>query len=86
MSKSEIRATMKKFLAGISPEERHARSIAACHNLVTSREFKNAQTIMIFMSLPSEIEASTLAVKAWQECKTIAVPRVEWSSNRMERD
>ncbi len=84
MNKSEIRATMKMFLTGISPEERHARSLAACHNLVASREFKNAQTIMIFMSLPSEIEASTLAVKAWQECKNIVVPRVEWDTHRME--
>jgi 5-formyltetrahydrofolate cyclo-ligase len=84
MNKNTIRASMKEFLAGISPEERHARSLAACHNLFHTGEFKNAQMIMIFLSMPSEIETSTLAIKAWQEGKSIVVPRVDWNSRKME--
>ena len=75
MNKNQIRANMKTFLAGLSAGERHIRSLAACQHLIGAREFKNSQTIMIFMSMPSEVETSTLAVKAWQEGKNIAVPR-----------
>jgi 5-formyltetrahydrofolate cyclo-ligase len=84
MNKNTIRASMKEFLARITPEERHARSLAACHNLMTTKEFKNAQMIMIFMSMPSEVETSTVALKAWQEGKSIAVPRIDWNTKKME--
>lgn len=84
MNKNQIRANMKLFLAGISAQERHARSLAACNNLCSTREFKNAETLMIFLSMPSEVETSTLAVKAWQEGKNIVVPRINWTDRRME--
>jgi 5-formyltetrahydrofolate cyclo-ligase len=84
MNKHEFRAAMKVFLAGITPEDRHTRSLAACQNLASTREFKRAQTIMIFMSMGSEIETCTLAIKAWQESKNVAIPRVDWEHHRME--
>lgn len=84
MNKNQIRIDMKAFLTGLSANDRHARSIAACHQLIATREFKSAQMIMIFMAIPDEIETSTLAVKAWQEGKSIAVPRVDWTEKRME--
>jgi len=84
MNKNDIRLRMKNFLTGLSPADRHTRSINACHQLLSTREFKNAQMIMIFMSMPTEVETCTLAVKAWQEGKNVAVPRVDWNSKRME--
>jgi 5-formyltetrahydrofolate cyclo-ligase len=84
MNKNQLRANMKLFLQGLSTQDRHVRSLAACQQLVSTREFKHAQTLMIFMSMPSEVETSTLAVKAWQEGKSIAVPRIDWDSKRME--
>jgi len=84
MQKNQIRTDMKAFLAGLTPAERHARSMAACQFLMSTREFKNAQMIMIFMSMPTEVETSTLAVKAWQEGKNIAVPRIDWEGRHLE--
>ncbi|HVS73424.1 MAG TPA: 5-formyltetrahydrofolate cyclo-ligase [Chthoniobacteraceae bacterium] len=84
MTKNHLRAQMKTFLAALSANERHIRSLAACQQLIATREFRHAQTIMIFMSTPMEVETSTLAVKAWQEGKSIAVPRVDWTSKRMD--
>jgi 5-formyltetrahydrofolate cyclo-ligase len=84
MLKSQIRNDMKAFLTSLTPTDRHARSIAACQQFMTTREFKNAQMIMIFMSMPSELETGTLAVRAWQEGKSIAVPRVDWNAQRLE--
>src|SRR5262245_45022624 len=84
MNKLQIRTQMRNFLSGITPKDRHTRSLAACRLLIATREFKNAQTIMIFMSMSSEVETSTLAVQAWQEGKNIAVPRIDWEGKRME--
>lgn len=75
---------MKMFLASLTAHQRHIRSLAACEQLIGTREFKHAQTVMIFLSMPSEVETSTLAVKAWQEGKTIVVPRMDWNHKRME--
>ena len=84
ITKSQIRANMKLFLAGLGAMERHDRSLKACEHLLQTREFKSAQMIMLFLSMVSEVETSTLAVKAWQEGKSIAVPRMDWPGRRME--
>ena len=84
MTKTQIRTDMKAFLATIDAENRHRRSLDACAFLVATKEFRNAQTIMMFLSLPVEVETATLAVKAWAEGKNIAVPRVDWEGQRME--
>jgi 5-formyltetrahydrofolate cyclo-ligase len=82
--KSQIRADMKAFLGRLTPTDRHTRSIAACQQFTATREFKNAQMIMIFLSMPEEVETSTLAVRAWQEGKSIVVPQIDWHAKRME--
>lgn len=84
LNKIQIRTDMRAFLANLSEHDRHQRSLAACQQLASTREFKSAQMIMLFLSMPTEIETSTLALKAWAEGKSIAVPRVDWESRRME--
>ncbi len=84
MNKMQIRADMKAFLRGVSPQDRHSRSQAACQRLVATKEFRHAQMVMIFLSMPGEIETSTLAMRAWQEGKSVAVPRVDWDTKRMD--
>ena len=83
-SKQAIRASMKEFLAGVSVTDRHKRSLDACTLLASTKEFKAAQIIMLFLSMQQEVETATLAVKAWQEGKSIAAPRVDWQGRRME--
>ena len=68
MQKNEMRASMKATLAGMTPAERHARSLAACQQLMATREFKSAQMIMIYMSMPGEVDTSPLAVKPVTLC------------------
>jgi len=81
MTKTELRSKMKQFLATLSKEDRHHRSLAACDKLIATPEFKNAQTIMIYMSMPRELETNTLAITAWRNGKRVAVPRTsnDWS-------
>lgn len=84
MNKHQLRASMKLFLAALSPADRHARSMAACQFLLSTRQFKQAQLIMIYLSMPTEVETSPLALRAWQEGKAVAAPRVDWEGKRME--
>ncbi|MGC8552097.1 MAG: 5-formyltetrahydrofolate cyclo-ligase [Phycisphaerae bacterium] len=84
MNKADIRAQMKAELKKITVDQRHTRSLAACNLLTTTREFHDAQVIMIFFSDHSEVETSTLALHAWNEGKTIAGPRVLWETSEME--
>ncbi len=84
MQKTNIRSEMKKFLGSVTPEERHQRSVAACQLLSETKHFRSAQLIMMFLSMDSEIETSTLALQAWKEGKSIAVPRTDWETRRMD--
>lgn len=83
-NKTEIRARMKEFLQGVSLTDRHKRSLDACTLLASTKEFKSSQIIMLFLSMKQEVETSALAMKAWQEGKSIAAPRMDWQGRRME--
>jgi len=84
MLKPQIRTTMKDSLTAMTSQDRHRRSMAACDLVAGTREFRHGQLIMLYLSLPSEVETATLAVRAWAEGKQIAVPRVDWGTQKMD--
>jgi 5-formyltetrahydrofolate cyclo-ligase len=81
--KSQIRADLRSKLAGMSDAQRHAKSIAACSLLAATPEFQNAQSIMVYLATPQEVDTSPLALRAWQHGKTVIVPKVSWDARRM---
>jgi 5-formyltetrahydrofolate cyclo-ligase len=81
--KSDIRKMLRERLEAISPEERRRRSAAACAHLLASPEFLAARVIMLYLSMPTEVETAAIALRAWQEGKTVAVPVVNWEQRRM---
>jgi 5-formyltetrahydrofolate cyclo-ligase len=82
-SKAAIRRQLRETLASISEADRHAKSAAACALIAASPEFTNARVIMLFLSMPTEIDTTALALRAWQAGKTVAVPKVSWDQRRM---
>lgn len=84
MDKLTLRHNMHALLAKIDAADRHTRSLAACNRLAETQEFRSAQLIMIFLSMESEVETSTLAIQAWSAGKQIAVPRVFWEQRAIE--
>jgi 5-formyltetrahydrofolate cyclo-ligase len=42
-----------------------------------------ARTIMLFLSTPEEVDTAPIALKAWQQGKTVAAPKVSWSQRRI---
>src|SRR5688500_5256200 len=82
-SKAAIRRQLRETLANISETDRHSKSVAACALIAASPEFTNARVIMLFLSMPTEIDTSPLALRAWQAGKTVVVPKVSWDQRRM---
>jgi 5-formyltetrahydrofolate cyclo-ligase len=81
--KSLARKMLRDRLAAITQEQRHQKSQAACSLLLQSPEFQAAQVVMIFLSMPSEVDTAQLALAAWQQEKTVVVPKVSWHQRRI---
>ncbi len=81
--KSAIRKQLRDRLNAMSDAERHAKSLAACAMIAASPEFAAARVIMLYLSTPTEVDTAPLALRAWQQGKTIVVPKVTWEQRRM---
>lgn len=82
-NKAVIRRQLRERLAAMTDTDRHAKSLAACSFITSSREFANASTIMLYLSTAHEVDTSPLALRAWQAGKTVVVPKVSWDQKRM---
>jgi 5-formyltetrahydrofolate cyclo-ligase len=78
-----LRKLLRERLAGITPEARHERSVAACAVVAAMPEFVAAKVVMLYLSMPQEVDTSSLALIAWQNSKTVVVPKVSWDQRRM---
>ncbi|TWT44670.1 5-formyltetrahydrofolate cyclo-ligase family protein [Phycisphaerae bacterium RAS1] len=83
MTKKELRQQLRERLAAIPEADRAARSAAACRLLGVQAEFVRSETVMLFLSLPTEVDTSPLALLAWQLGKRVLAPSVSWEQRRM---
>jgi 5-formyltetrahydrofolate cyclo-ligase len=83
LNKPALRRLLKDKLAAITDEQRHRKSLAACGFVASSPEFAAARIVMLYLSTPSEVDTSPLALKCWQAGKTVVVPKVSWDQRRM---
>jgi 5-formyltetrahydrofolate cyclo-ligase len=83
MEKVELRRELRKRLTALSPEQRKDKSRRACRNLVGTQPFQDASVIMMFLSLPHEVDTSDAILQAWQSGKTVAVPKISWQQRHM---
>ena len=83
MDKRQLRQELRNRLLEITDEQRLEKSKKACQNLLSIEEFQNASVIMIYLSLPHEIDTSTAILHAWQMDKIVSVPKVSWHQRHM---
>jgi len=83
MSKVELRRQLRNCLLLLPEEQRRDKSKRACSNLVATEQFQKASTVMLFLSLPHEIDTSDAILHAWQLGKTVAVPKISWQQRHM---
>ena len=74
--KHALRSELRQRLAGIDASRLADASRRACERLAVTEEFRRASAIMLFLPLRYEIDARALALRAWQDGKTVAVPLV----------
>src|SRR3982750_479005 len=82
-SKAVIRKQLRETLAAMAEVDRHAKSLAACRLVATSPEFDAARVVMLYLSTPTEVDTASLALKCWQQNKSVVVPKVSWDQRRM---
>lgn len=75
--KTEARAWARAFLRGVGPEERTARSAAAAERILGMESFREASRVLVFLSMPSEIDTSAVIREAFRAGKAVAAPRIE---------
>lgn len=83
MNKAELRQKLQKHLFAIPPDTIEEKSREACRNLLSTPEFQNASTIMMYLSLSHETDTSEAILSAWQLGKTVAVPKISWEQRHM---
>jgi 5-formyltetrahydrofolate cyclo-ligase len=83
MDKAELRRKLLNCLLAIPSEQRSERSRKACRNLVSTDQFQGASTVMMFLSLPHEVDTSEAILHAWQLGKAVAVPKISWQQRHM---
>ena len=78
-----LRAELRRKLGEVGPDRLRDASKAACDRLADTEEFRRAHAVMIFLPLRYEIDARPLALRAWQEGKTVTVPLVGHTQKHM---
>ena len=75
--KKQIRSSMKKLLLQLSEEKRSEMSLQVLKNLQKLDAWKNAGTVLAFLSMKDEIETAGIINAALNEGKKCAVPRID---------
>ena len=83
MTKKELRHYIRQLLSALTPQELHERSVKACARLIGTREYNRAEIIMVFLSLPTEVDTTGLVLDAWRNRKRVLAPKVSWDQRRM---
>jgi len=83
MEKVQLREKLQKCLLEMSEKQRTAKSKKACRNLISTPQFQNASTIMLYLSLPYEADTTEAILCAWQLDKIVAVPKISWQQRQM---
>ncbi len=84
MKKAQMRDQLKDRLQALTVEQRRHKSDRACQRLVATSDFQEASTVMLFLSLPDEIDTASAVDAAWCAGKTVVVPKIVWQDRHME--
>lgn len=81
--KEQLRQNLQKRLLSMPSAQRTEKSKMACQNLISTPQFQNASAVMIYLSLPHEVDTSEAILHAWQLGKEVCVPKISWQQRHM---
>ena len=82
MNKAQLRRLIKNTLVQLTATQLQQKSRAACENLSATDEFRQARVVMLFLSLPHEIDTTFALRSAFTEEKTVLVPKMIWDDSK----
>jgi len=83
MDKETLRQQLRKVLFEIGPEQLESRSRKICENLIATPQFQKASVVMMYLPMKYEADTSEAVLAAWQQGKTVAVPKISWQQRHM---
>ncbi len=83
LAKRTMRAHLKSLRAALPRAERAAADAAIAARLFGSPEFRDADLIASYLSIGEEVDTHGIIGRAWQEGKTVALPRCAKGSRIM---
>jgi 5-formyltetrahydrofolate cyclo-ligase len=90
MTKQELRKVMKAKLKTISKEQFTSEGVAAAKRLTAADLWKKYDRVLIYLSMPDELDTSALLDIAFNEGKEVYSPKVESDTSmrffRVSRD
>ena len=75
MDKKQARAEIKRRLQGLFPEQKAQKSMAICERVIRLPEFQRARAVMLFASMPEEVDTGPLFTRSFAEGKRVAAPK-----------
>jgi 5-formyltetrahydrofolate cyclo-ligase len=82
-TKKTLRQNLRQAIDAIPSEVLHERSLHACSRLMGTSAYSHAEVIMVFLSLPKEVDTTPLVLQAWRDRKRVLAPKVSWEQRRM---
>ena len=78
-----VRQQISDRLKALGDREIQQKSSQACKQLCELDEFKNAQVIMIYLSLPREVDTSAAILEVFEAGKKALVPKMVWEERKL---
>lgn len=81
--KKELRTRLRNLLHDLDPQDVQEFSRRAAQRLFGEPEYRRAEIMMVYLSLPSEADTTAIVLQAWQDRKKVTAPQVIWDSRQM---
>ncbi len=81
--KAQTRKDIRDLLRQVSSDQRTAWSDAITGRILDLPEYREAATVMVFLSFTTEYDTTGIMKEAFRQGKTVCAPRVDWSSWRI---
>ncbi len=83
MEKGRLRQKLKNCLSKLTDEQRAEKSKNACKALIETPQFQDSSVVMMYLSMPHEIDTTDAILHAWQLGKVVVVPKIFWKDGHM---
>jgi len=79
MRKQELRNEIRRAIDALSAAYREKASAVICSKILSSDEYRNSRTILLYVPLPDEVDITPVIEQAIRDRKEVALPVIDGS-------